>query len=51
MSKLNEKNKEKLVESAMVIVGLVGLLILFTVLFKGPGFILGHILSYFNINL
>lgn len=49
MSKLDEKTKERLFEAGMVVVGLVGLLILFTLLFKGPGFIFGLILNYFNI--
>lgn len=49
--KLEEKTKERLFEAGMVIVGLVGLLILFTLLFRGPGFILRLILDYFNIRL
>lgn len=51
MPKLEEKTKERFFEAGMVIVGLVGLLILFTLLFRGPGFIFRSILSYFNIQL
>lgn len=49
MPELSEKRKERLFEVAMVMVGLVGLLILFTLLFRGPAFIFSLILNYFNI--
>lgn len=39
--------KEKLFEVAILVVGLVGLLILFTLLFAGPGFIFNKITSFF----
>ena len=51
MPKFDEKRKERLFEIGMVTIGLVGLLILFTILFRGPGFILGLILNYFNIRI
>lgn len=51
MPEISEKRKERLFEATMVIVGLVGLLILFTILFRGPAFIFSFILSYFNIKL
>lgn len=46
---MTEKNKERLFEVALIVVGLVGLLILFTVLFTGPKYIFNHILGYFNL--
>lgn len=46
---MNEKNKERLFELTLVIVGLVGLLILFTLLFAGPRFIINQILNFFNL--
>lgn len=51
MPEFSEKTKERMLEAAMVVVGLVGLLVLFTVLFKGPSFIFYSILSYLNIKL
>ena len=48
---MTEKNKERLFEFAMVLVGLIGLLILFTILFNGPSFIIRHTLDFFNIKL
>lgn len=46
---MREKNKERLFELALVIVGFVGLLILFTLLFNGPSFVIRYILDYLNI--
>jgi len=44
-----EKIKEKMFEIALILVGLVGLIILFTLLFAGPRVILNWILKYFSI--
>lgn len=41
--------KERMFEVTLILVGLVGLLILFTLLFAGPGFIFNQILKYLNI--
>lgn len=49
MPQFSEKTKERMLEITMVIVGLVGLLILFTLLFRGPSFIFYSILKYLNI--
>ncbi len=46
---MDEKTKEHLFELLMIAVGLIGLLILFTVVFKGPRLIFNIILGYFNI--
>jgi len=43
--------KERLFELSIIIVGLVGLLILFTLLFAGPRFIFRNTMEYFNINI
>lgn len=47
---MNEKNKEHLFELLMIAVGLIGLLILFTVIFAGPRIIFNNILEYLNIS-
>ena len=44
-----EKIKEKMFEIALILVGLVGLIILFTLLFAGPRFIFNQILKYLGI--
>lgn len=46
---MTEKNKERLFELALVTVGLVGLLILFTVVFAGPRIIFNRALDFFNL--
>jgi hypothetical protein len=49
--KISEGMKEKLFEIALFLVGLIGLLILFTVLYQGPRFILNRILEYFGFSV
>lgn len=46
---MSENTKERLFELLMIVVGLVGLLILFTVLFAGPRFILNRALEVFGL--
>jgi len=47
-NKISNGMRERLFEIALVAVGLIGLLILFTVLFAGPRFIYNRVLEYFN---
>gem|GEM_PF-2877103 len=39
--------RERMFEIALILVGLIGLLILFTLLYAGPRFILRNILDFF----
>jgi len=49
MAKISNEMKEKMFEVALFLVGLIGLLILFTVLYQGPRFIFNRVLEYFGI--
>ncbi len=51
MAKLSEEARERLFEIALFLTGLIGLLILFTVLYQGPRFIFNRILEYFGVSV
>ncbi len=51
MAKISEEMREKMFEVALFLVGLIGLLILFTVLYQGPRFIFNKVLEYFGISV
>jgi hypothetical protein len=48
---MSEKTKERLFELALIAVGLIGLLILFTVIFAGPRIIINYVLGMFGLSL
>ena len=43
----NKRMRERMFEITLLLVGLIGLLILFTLLYAGPKFVLRGILNYF----
>jgi len=43
--------KERLFEFAMILVGGIGLIILFTLLYNGPSFILYKIAGFFHVRI
>jgi len=50
-SKISNETGERLFELAIFLVGLVGLLVLFTLLFAGPRFIFNKTLEFLNITI
>lgn len=46
--KVSENTKERLFEVLMLVTGFIGLLILFTVLFAGPRFIINRLIEFFS---
>ncbi len=51
MAKISTEMREKMFEVALFLVGLIGLLILFTVLYQGPRFIFNRVLGYFGVSV